>query len=311
MLKKQIISIAITLVALIEAAGQQDVSFSQYVFDKMLVNPAYAGSSKWLVGSIKNRSMISDIEGTPLTNIFSFQAPIQSKGLGLGLKLMQDKIAVTNTLAASGIVSYHIGLGKGKLSFGLEGGVTNNSYNYDDLVRIIGDDPAIPSGKQSVTMPDISAGVYYQNQIFYVGGAAYHLFNQKKSVPSYDQNEFYVMEQSYYGMGGLFIELSKNIVFEPGVLVKYVAGSPLQIDVNALVVFVNKLALGASYRTGDAIIGMIKIDILKNLKAVYSYDYLISELSSFSKGNHEISISYGIELLPPPAKKVIHPRYYF
>ena len=64
-------------------------------------------------------------------------------------------------------------------------------------------------------------------------------------------------------------------------------------------------------RTGDAILAMVKVDITKNLKVMYSYDYTLSPLTSYSKGNHEFGISYGIELLPPPAKKVIHPRYYF
>ncbi len=105
----------------LKLTAQQDISFSQYMYDKMLVNPAYAGSSTWVVGSLKNRTYVSDIEGVPQTNIFSFQAPWQSKNIGFGMKFIQDRIAVTNRFIASGIFSYHIGFGNGRLSFGLEG----------------------------------------------------------------------------------------------------------------------------------------------------------------------------------------------
>jgi type IX secretion system PorP/SprF family membrane protein len=311
MFKSFLITCAIFLAVILNVSGQQDVSFSQYMFDKMLVNPAYAGSSKWVVGSLKNRTMISKIKGVPLTNIFTFQAPIQTKSIGLGLKIIQDKIAITNTLAIDGVFSYHIGFGRGKLSFGIEAGGIRNSYDYDQLIRVEGDDPAIPTGKQAYFIPDVSTGVYYQNDKFYLGGTAYHLFNRKKNVLSYTQSEINIVSKNYCALGGLFLEIKKDIIIEPGFLIKYVSGAPVQLDLNTSLVFVDKMAFGVSYRTGDAIIGMFKFDITKNLKISYSYDYVLSRLSSFSMGNHELSISYGIELLPPPAKKVIHPRYYF
>jgi type IX secretion system PorP/SprF family membrane protein len=311
MLKSFFISIGVFLIIILDVSGQQDVSFSQYMFDKMLINPAYAGSSRWMVGSLKNRTMVSKIKGAPMSNIFTFQAPVQTKSIGLGLKLIQDKIAITNTIEIDGIFSYHIGFGKGKLSFGIEAGGIKNDYNYDELIRITPDDPALPTGDQSTFVPDISSGVFYQNDQFYLGGSAYHLLNRKKNVLVFDQNQNYVVAKTYTALGGIFIDLKKNMILEPSFLLKYVKGAPVQIDINTSLVFVDKLAFGISYRTGDAIIGMFKYDITKNLKFSYSYDYALSRLSRFSMGNHEISISYGVELLPPPSKRVIHPRYYF
>ena len=98
MLKSLLLSITVFLVVILDVAGQQDVSFSQYMFDKMLANPAYAGSSRWMVGSLKNRTMVSKIKGAPMSNLFTFQAPVQTKSIGLGLKVIQDKIAITNTI---------------------------------------------------------------------------------------------------------------------------------------------------------------------------------------------------------------------
>ena len=308
----RIITIAIILfAAFFRLSAQQDVSYSQYMYDKMLINPAYAGSSKWIVGSLKNRTYVSEIEGVHRTNVFSFQAPWQSKNIGMGLKLVQDKIAVTNRYMMSGIFSYHIGFGNGRLSFGLEGGIINSHYNYDELVRIMHDDPAIPLGDQSTIIPDISTGIFYQNQNFYLGATAYHLLNRKKSWPDYANNQFYKQEKSFYLTGGYMIEVSRDMILEPGFLLKYVNGVIPQADVNLSIIMIEKFSAGLSYRTGDAVLAMFKLDVTKNLKIMYSYDYTLSPLTSYSKGNHEIGISYGIELLPPPAKKVIHPRYYF
>ena len=309
--KTYILTIAVLLAVFLNVSGQQDVSFSQYMFDKMLANPAYAGSSKWMVGSLKNRTMISKIKGAPMSNIFTFQAPIQTKSIGLGLKLIEDKIAITNTIEIDGVFSYHIGFGRGKLSFGIEAGGIKSNYNYDQLIRITPDDPSIPTGNQSVFIPDVSSGVFYQNDKFYVGGSAYHLLNRKKNILIYDQIQNYVVVKDYCALGGAFFEIRKNMILEPSFLLKYVTGAPIQVDLNTCLVFVDKMAFGLSYRTGDALIGMFKFDINKNLKIIYSYDYTLSKLSRFSMGNHELSISYGVELLPPPAKRVIHPRYYF
>src|SRR6056297_2358509 len=109
MQKKGYIAFIFFSISIVGCFAQQDVRFSQYTFDKLLINPAYAGSSKWVVGSVKNRTQISKIEGIPQSNTFSFQGPIQTKNIGLGAKVIHDKIAVTNRFIATGIFSYHIG----------------------------------------------------------------------------------------------------------------------------------------------------------------------------------------------------------
>ncbi|MFZ5941349.1 MAG: type IX secretion system membrane protein PorP/SprF [Bacteroidota bacterium] len=291
--------------------GQQDVLYSQYMFDKMLINPAYAGSSKWVVGSLKNRMQFVKMEGAPVTNILTFQAPVQIKNIGLGLKVIQDNIAVTNSLTATGFFSYHIGFGKGRLSFGLEGGIRYDSYNYDELIRTDPDDPAILPGTGSTLVPEISTGIFYQSSLFYVGAAAYHLVRPGSPESLIGTTGIPLIRRSFYGTGGVFIPISDNFILEPGFLVKYMAGAPFQVDANLSAILFERFALGLSYRSKDAAVAYLKVDITKNIRIMYSYDYRISELASYSGGSHEIALSYGIELLPPPEKKVIHPRYYF
>ncbi len=172
-------------------------------------------------------------------------------------------------------------------------------------------DPSIPVGNQSTIMPDISTGIFYRSEKFYFGASAYHLLNRPVPGPEDSENAFYRQERNYYMTGGYSIEVDRDIVLEPSCLVKYVNGIIPQADINLSLIFIDKFSAGISYRTGDAVLAMFKVDVTKNIKIMYSYDYTLSALTKYSKGNHEFGISYGVELLPPPAKKVIHPRYYF
>ncbi len=309
--RKSIILIFVLLLSHKVIFSQQEVMYSQYMFDKMLVNPAFAGSSKWLVGSLKSRTSVMNIEGAPLSNFFTFQAPLQTKNIGVGIKVVQDKISVINSFNASGFFSYHIGFGNGKLSFGLEGGMKNSIYNYDNLVKYDLVDDAIPVGEQSAIIPDASAGVYYQTQEFYVGLSANHLINSKRTLLIYERNNIQNMAPNFYAIGGYIFEIGRDGLLEPGFLIKYMHGISLQVDANLTFIYLERFGFGLSYRSGDAIVALLKFDITKNIKISYSYDYTISGLSDYSSGAHEISISYGIELRPPAAKKVVHPRYYF
>ncbi len=311
MIRHLIILLFLGLATALSVNAQQDALYSQYMFDKMLMNPACAGSSKWMVGSLKNRMQYVKLEGAPTTNVFTFQAPVQVKKIGLGVKVVRDKIAVTNNLAATAFFSYHLGFGKGKLSFGLEGGLLNNSYNYEGLHKVDLDDPALLLSAESYMHPDVSTGVYYQSASYYVGASANHLFSLKKSISSVGDAQAYPKNRSFYGMGGYILELSDKMFLEPGFLVKYAMNAPLQVDLNLSFIWLDLFTAGASFRTGDAVVSYVKIDISKNFKLLYSYDFTISQLAKYSNGSHEIGISYGIELLPPPEQKVIHPRYYF
>ena len=102
--------------------GQQEPMFTQNNFDRLVFNPAYAGSSGWIVTSLKHRSQFIGLEGGPSTQVLTVHAPWQEKSMGFGMKVINDHAGVTGQLALSGIYSYHLGLGKGKLSIGIEGG---------------------------------------------------------------------------------------------------------------------------------------------------------------------------------------------
>jgi len=170
-------------------------------------------------------------------------------------------------------------------------------------------DNSLPTITQSSIVPDASWGIYYQKTMlfWYLTIPYYKKTFNDKSIAS-DKSHLY----SHFNvlLGNVF-NVNKYWSWEPSMLLKMQPLSAIQIDVNAMVYYQEKIGAGLQYRTGDALVAILRFNILENLRVSYSYDYTISKLSKFSKGAHEIMISYGIKLPPPPVQKETHPRYYF
>jgi type IX secretion system PorP/SprF family membrane protein len=307
----KILSILFIFQTTVLVYGQRDPVYSQYMFDKVLINPAYAGSSNWMVGSLKYRNHLLGIEGAPQTSLFTFHAPIQRKSMGMGLKAIYDQTAVTTTLTVSGIYSFHLGFGDGKLSFGLEGGMVYSSTDFQKLRRYDAVDPSIPETIEIAIVPDASFGIYYQAETFYAGASLYHLFNAVSVLPESINGEMIQMAKTAYLFGGYILDLNRTFALEPGGLLKYAPGVPLQADVNLNLVYNERITLGGSYRMGGVAAVLLKVDVTEGIRIAYSYDISFSNLSNFSTGSHEIMLSFGRKLLPPAMQKEVHPRYYF
>lgn len=290
--------------------AQQDPMYSMYMLDKMLINPAYTGSASWLVGTLKYRQQFVGFAGGPTTATFNFHTPIQKRHIGLGFKVISDKTAIMSNLNASLFYSYHLNFAGGKLSAGLEAGIYNRRINYQDLVLNDPVDNSLPQTATSSLVPDASVGLYYQKKQFYIGYSFCHLVKKDFNYKAISESNSHLYNHMYLLLGKVF-ELSEKWSFEPSALVKYQAASPVQLDVNVSLAYRERVTVGFQYRTGDAVAAMLKISILENLRIAYAYDMTVSGLSPYSKGAHEIILSYGIKLPPPAAEKEIHPRYYF
>ena len=300
------------LVCFITRVGlaQQDPMYSMYMFDKMLINPAFAGSSHWVVASVKYRDKLSGLNGRPSTQTFNIHSPIQKKHIGVGFKVVKDKIAILSTLNAAVNFSYHLNVAGGKLSAGLEIGVYNRKIDYQKLIYQTRGDELIPFESQSSTIPDAAWGLYYQKKQYYFGFSKYHLIKStfKDGGVANSNSKLY---NHFYLLAGNVFMINKYWTIEPSMLLKIQPSSAVQLDVNSMVYYQEKFGIGLQYRTGDAIVGILRINILENLKLSYSYDYILSKLSKYTQGGHEILLSYGIKLAPPPVQKETHPRYYF
>lgn len=290
--------------------AQQDPLYSMYMFDKMLINPAYTGSSNWAVGTLKYRKQNTGLEGSPTTQTFNFHSPITKRHIGLGVKVINDKIAIMSNLNASLLYSYHLNFGGGKLSVGLETGIVSRKIDYSELILSTEIDNSIPAGVSSAIVPDVSWGMYYQKKQFYAGFSQAHLIKSNFNDNTVNESQSHLYNHMYLLSGAVF-DITKKVALEPSFLLKMVTAAPIQLDLNAMFYYDDRFGAGIQYRTGDAIVAIVKINIMEQFRIAYSYDISISGLSNVAGSSHELIISYGIKLPPPRTQKEVHPRYYF
>ncbi|PCH99180.1 MAG: hypothetical protein COB85_00535 [Bacteroidetes bacterium] len=276
--------------------AQQDPLYSQYRFNRLLINPAYCGSSNVTSGSLTYKNKFVGIEGSPETMGFSIHRPILAQSMAIGLKAARDKTGPMNQNSITAIYAYHLRLGSGKLSFGLEGGLFNQTIDFTNLIRTDQIDEALPETKKSVMLPDASCGAYYRSGEFYAGFSIYHLLQNRIDYTGYEREVVAQLLRHYYLMAGYTINAGENIGIQPSILLKYVTGAPAQVDVNINATYKNMFTVGGGYRSGDAIVFLFQYTFKQRLKFGYSYDYSISQLASYNSGSHGIMLGYNIPI---------------
>ena len=291
-------------------SAQQDPVYSMYNFDKMLINPAFTGSADWAVGTVKYRNQYSGFEGNPTTKTFNFHTPIFRRNVGIGIKVISDNIAIMENLNVALSYSYHMNFGGGKLSLGLETGIYSRKTQYADLILSAQYDNALPNETTQAMVPDASWGLYYQKKQFYAGFSQIHLLKSKFDENTISPSQSHLYTHLYFLSGTVF-DVSKKISIEPSFLLKSVSGAPVQLDLTSMFYFKDKIGAGIQYRTGDAVVVLLKVNLADKFRIGYSYDIPTGELSSELGATHEIILSYGIKLAPPVSQKEVHPRYYF
>jgi len=290
--------------------AQQDVLYSQYMFNKLAVNPGYAGSREVLTADILYRNQWVNIDGAPKTISAAIHSPLANPHLALGFNVYSDRIGPLNYTGAMATFAYRIIFPESKLSFGLQAGVKNNGIVWNDFVPVNDDDPFLVEHSQvkKQIVPDANFGVYYYTDKFYVGLSSRQLLQNHSLVirDSAGNTQLTKLLAHFYGMAGVAIPLNENVVFRPSLLAKYVKNAPLQLDINASFLFANTLWLGVSYRTEKAVAFITEINIAQNFRIGYSYDIWFNELKVYNKGSHEIRLSYDFNI----GKRLLTPRYF-
>lgn len=303
-MKKLITSIF--AIALINVSyAQQDPQFSQNMHNKLFVNPAYAGSNDaFCIGAIY-RMQWTGFDGAPKTGVLSLDGPIRSINSGIGLTVMTDKLGFEKTFMAKLAYAYRFNVGAtGKLGVGIDLGFIQKELS-GDFVANDPNDPIIPyNGEKGSTIPDLGAGLYYNNDNLYVGISSSHILEPEVDLSTVN----YIYARHYYGMIGYKFDLTPSLALTPSIHAKY-DGTTFQSDFNANLHINDKIWVGASYRLEDAIVLMAGFKVLQNLKIGYSYDYNMSELNDYNNGSHEIFLGYCFN---PPKKvnfKIKNVRY--
>lgn len=288
--------------------AQQDPLFSQYMFNKLLLNPAYTGSREVLTVDLLDRYQWVGIDGAPRTFTVGAHMATRSKKVGLGVYAYRDAIGpmVNQGLMAS--YAYRLLMPGGSLSFGLQAGF---KYFDFDWTQINVEDPDYVFNPQDVKRftPDANFGIYYQSKRYFAGLSSKQLFqNEYGKSYSGDKTTYTKLLRHFYAMGGAAFPVDDKIVFRPSMLVKFVKNAPVQLDVNASVLFDNIFWVGASYRTEQAVVLLTEFRITKTVRVGYSYDIYFGPLLPYNKGSHEIRLGFDLDFIN---ERTLTPRFFF
>ena len=304
---KRLIFIGLLLFNL-QAFSQQDPLFTQYMFNKLVVNPAYAGTSGGLTIDILDRYQWRGISGAPRTLTIGAHAPIRDSKIGLGAYIYRDVLGPTINQGIMGTYAYHLKTSaNGYLSLGLQFGIKHFNFDWNEIQAYNPDPMFMPQEIQKV-YPDANLGIYYHTNKFFAGISSKQLLQNEYAVGEYEgKSTFSRLAMHFYGMSGAAIVLDKKIVFRPSVLFKYVKNAPLQMDINASFIFANTFWVGASFRTEKAVTLLTEFRILPTIRLGYSFDLYLNELQLHNKGSHELRLGFDVNLSRDRMKT---PRYF-
>ena len=298
--------LSLGLVGITQTYAQQDPQYTQYMYNHSNINPAYAGSKEGLQIFGLYRTQWVGLEGAPKTATLSVNTPLGDSGLGLGVSFVNDHLGVMDDNTLSVDLSYAINLNHDyKLAFGLKGSANLLDVNYSKLHIYNPTDPVAEEDIKNEFSPNIGAGLFLYSDKAYVGLSAPHLLTRSR----YDDNEVKTLRQKthLYLTGGYVFDLNPNLKFKPAAMVKMEQGSPLQMDISANFMFVDKFTLGAAYRWDAAVSGLVGFQVSENIMVGYSYDAETSKLARYNSGSHEIFMRFS---LFNSYKRVAAPRFF-
>ena len=297
------------------AYGQQDPQFSQYMLNEIYYNPAYAGIPGSAEFSAIHRTQWLGYEstfdgaGNPQTQLISANIPIFKINSGAAFYAINDRLGALNNLEIQASYAYHLAFKNSKLSFGVRAGVVSQSIDFDQYRWVDPDDPLRQSGKETQIRPDLSAGIYYRAQKYYLSLSASHLLNSEFNFGN-DSLANALIPHLYF-MAGYDYEINYDFVLRPSVLVKSDL-TTYSFDLSLLAYFREKLWFGFSFRQSDAMIALIGYSFLKDnsLRLGYSFDYIINAQEAKNPTSHELLLSYTLPVLSGGEKRIIRtPRF--
>ncbi|NQX80690.1 MAG: type IX secretion system membrane protein PorP/SprF [Flavobacteriaceae bacterium] len=299
-IRMNMIRILILFVVPFVLTAQQDVQYTSYMYNMGAINPAYTSHNIGVVnmGGIY-RSQWSNIEGSPKTNTFFARTPI-SEVTTIGLSYLGDKIGSTYIKKISGDYAYSLKLSKkSKLSLGIKIGISTVSVNFGEVLLASGDintDPAF-SNYNNKSSTSVGVGAFYVINNFYYG----------LSVPSIVNNQDKLY---YFTNSGYVFDIANIVKIKPSFMLKGAFDNSFVLDSSINVLFMETIEAGISYRFKDSISLIGCVEVLKNMKIGYSYDYTVSDLGSFNSGSHEFFVLYNLDIFNLSKGYDKSPRYF-
>ena len=315
-----------------ELKAQQEIQFTQYIFNTLSVNPAYAGYKEEWFAQMALRKQWAGLQGAPQPGHFSIDGIVSpySRNLGVGLQVTADELGPQKATSMYMNYAYRLRLNDEdteRLSFGIGAGISHYGLDETKFSPVDGTDSNL-YGDEKVWKWNLRAGVYYYNPKWYAGLSVMNLLeNDENSIFGTDDSYYEVKHRRHlYFITGAVFDLSPTLKLRPSLLVKEDFKGPTSLDINGMLIFNQRFWFGASYRTGvnvwdknykdfsvdkldttNALSGIMQLYVTERFRVGYSYDHMLNSLSDVEKGTHEITLGY---TFPLRSKRLLSPRFF-
>jgi type IX secretion system PorP/SprF family membrane protein len=288
--------IVIILLVFQKVHAQTEPMYSQYMYNMLGVNPAYAGNREALSFNFFQRNQWNGIKGAPKTTSISLDQAIKYGKIGWGVQVYDDRLGVEAATGFNGMISTRIQVSeKGVLSGGLSFGLMNYRINLNEVQnRNNPNDPSfISTNNPSSWKPSLGMGIYYNTDRFYASISTPSIL--KSRLASYEDFNSSIDKSNAFHLfanTGYVFDINEDLKLKPSTMVKMVSGAPIEADLNMNLWLKDIIGIGGSYRTGDAFVGMIELQATSNLRFGYAYDVPFNPLKYFTKGSNELILRY-------------------
>ena len=273
----------------LSAFAQQKAMYTQYMFNAMAINPAYAAVDEQMAVTMLSRHQWVGFAGAPNTQSFSIHTPIKQSNTFVGGQILRDQIGeVINETGGYLTLTQRVALGlKTYLSVGINGGLSSFKATYSEINSPGSvNDPLFQN--ESSLRGNFGLGVMLFSDKYYVGVSSPHFYYTDLSA----SDNAVKQRQHYMVQAGYLATINQNLKLKPNFLVKYVNGSPVQFDLNANLLINETLWVGASYRSLDSFSALASVYVTKDIQFGYSYDIAHTALSKVQKGSHEVMLQF-------------------
>jgi type IX secretion system PorP/SprF family membrane protein len=278
------------------AFSQTEPMYSQYMYNMLGVNPAYAGNREATSFNFFQRNQWIGLKGAPKTTSLSIDKAAKDGKIGLGFQAYDDRLGVESATGFNAIISSRVKVSEiGVLSGGISFGLMNYRLNLNDVMnRYTPTDPSfISSAKPSQWNPSVGMGVYYNTDKLYIGLSTPSILRSRLAKYENFVSGIQKMDDFHlFATAGYVFEVNDDVKLKPSTMIKMVSGAPIELDLNLNVWLKDLIGIGGSYRTGDAFIGMVEIQATDNLRFGYAYDMPFTPLKYFTRGSHELMLRY-------------------
>ena len=273
--------------------SQGETHYTQFMHNKLAINPAYAGSKEVMSFTTLYRNQWAGIDGAPTTYTLNAHTPFFDNRAGGGISIVGDRHGFYQTINIGLNYAYRMPLGNNRtLSIGLSGQMEYGKVDFT-MIDPADQDDDIPMNNDVRLNPNFGFGAYYSHPKFYLG----------LSVPNVLKTTLYTDEstvdlgrvRTYHFMAGYMTRLSNSIQFKPAILISYNPSAPIEVDMNASFLLLDQVWIGASYRLGDSVDAMFQYQFNSQLKAGVAVDITTSELSQYSPGSFEVMLEYNLD----------------